>query len=337
MIVKKTEGIFCMSTKKQVLQMLEVNKNVPYSGQTIADQLGISRTSVWKAIRALREEGYQIESSTNSGYRLSSFSDVLNSESISQDLEEPLSIMIYEQVDSTNAEAKRKLDEIKEGDFLILADEQTSGRGRLGRSFHSPTKTGLYMSLVLQEIPQSVDPTLVTTAAAVAVCQAIEELTDVKPQIKWVNDIFVNGQKICGILTEGNLSLETQTIQSIILGIGVNITLDKENIPVELIKKIGGLLEGQETQVSRNQLASAIINRYYQIYEKIETREFLKEYRKRCFVLGKEITFTKNKEKYSGIAEAVDDQGGLVVRLNSNQKMVLSYGEISIRMKEGNR
>ena len=324
-----------MSTKDKVLALLEHNKEKIYSGQLIATQLGVSRTSVWKAIQSLRAEGYLIESGTNNGYRLSSQSDVLNQEKIQSKLDHDVTVIAYASIDSTNSEAKRLLETQLSGNFLVVSDEQTAGRGRHGRFFHSPEKTGLYMSLALQHISSEVDAALLTTAAAVAVCQSIEEMTSLSPKIKWVNDIFLNGRKICGILTEGIMNFETQSVESIILGIGINISVDREQLPDDLKNKVGGLSNHSSGTINRNDLTVSIINNFLAIYQDINSREFLEDYRERCFVLGKTITFKQKQEQIRAIAEGIDDDGGLIVRLQDGSYKTLSYGEISIQMPEG--
>lgn len=324
-----------MSTKDKVLALLEHNKEKIYSGQLIATQLGVSRTSVWKAIQSLRAEGYLIESGTNNGYRLSSQSDVLNQEQIQSKLDHDMTVITYASIGSTNSEAKRLLETQLSGNFLVVSDEQTAGRGRHGRFFYSPEKTGLYMSLALQHISSEVDAALLTTAAAVAVCQSIEHMTSLSPKIKWVNDIFLNGRKICGILTEGIMNFETQSVESIILGIGINISVDREQLPDDLKNKVGGLSNHSSGTINRNDLTVSIIDNFLAIYQDINSREFLEDYRERCFVLGKTITFKQKQEQIRAIAEGIDDDGGLIVRLQDGSYKTLSYGEISIQMPEG--
>ncbi len=322
-----------MTTKEIVLAFLLNHSNESFSGQKLADHLNISRNAIWKAIQTLRDEGYPIESVPGVGYRLSGQVDVLHSNVIESHLGIPLDVTSFSSLDSTNTEAKRKLNNGVDADFLIVAEEQTKGKGRLGRTFYSPAENGLYMSLALHNLNPDADTTLITTLAAVAVCQAIEELTDEKPQIKWVNDIFLNGKKICGILTEGIINLETQSIQSIILGIGLNVNLDESGIPEELKPIIGSLFEKKEQSASRNEIAAKIIQHFYRLYETMSSKLFLDEYRKRCFVLGKDVTFVLQKKHYEGRAIAIDDKGGLVVKLPDHSEKTLSYGEISIKMK----
>lgn len=330
-----------MSTKEKVLQFLEQRKGESISGQDLADQLEVSRTSVWKAINGLKKEGYQIEATTNKGYQLSIETDLLSEAAIVPLLSEALKdhrIIAHKTIDSTNLEAKRIVNEEATFEGVILSEEQTKGRGRLGRVFHSPSESGLYMSLVLKPVADLDNATLITTAAAVAVSQAIETLTGKEPQIKWVNDIFLDGRKVCGILTEGIMDMESRTIGTIILGIGLNFRAPETDFPDEIQSIAGTLFDSKNAAVTRNQMAAEILNRFYVLYPDLASRSYLDEYRKRCFVLGEQVTFPQGSETIEAKAIAIDDDGGLVVALSDGETKTLTYGEISIKIKkrEGN-
>ena len=326
-----------MSTKEKVLQFLEQHKGESISGQDLADQLEVSRTSVWKAINGLKKEGYQIEATTNKGYQLSIETDLLSEAAIVPLLSEALKnhrIIAHKTIDSTNLEAKRIVNEEATFEGVILSEEQTKGRGRLGRVFYSPSESGLYMSLVLKPVADLDNATLITTAAAVAVCQAIETLTGKNPQIKWVNDIFLDGRKVCGILTEGIMDMESRTIGTIILGIGLNFRAPETDFPDEIQSIAGTLFDSKNALVTRNQMAAEILNRFYVLYPDLASRSYLDEYRKRCFVLGEQVTFPQGSETIEAKAIAIDDDGGLVVALPSGETKTLTYGEISIKIKK---
>ncbi|HRM19631.1 MAG: biotin--[acetyl-CoA-carboxylase] ligase, partial [Trichococcus flocculiformis] len=251
-----------MSTKEKVLQYLEQHKGESISGQDLADKLEVSRTSVWKAINGLKKEGYQIEATTNKGYQLSIDTDLLSEAAIVPLLSEALKghrVIAHKTIDSTNLEAKRIVNEDPTFEGVILSEEQTKGRGRLGRVFYSPSESGLYMSLVLRPVADLDNATLITTAAAVAVCQAIETLTGKKPQIKWVNDIFLDGRKVCGILTEGIMDMESRTIGTIILGIGLNFREPETDFPDEIQSIAGTLFDKKNAAVTRNQMVAEIL------------------------------------------------------------------------------
>lgn len=322
-----------MTTKEKVLMYLIEHKGEVISGQELADKLAISRTSIWKAIKTLQTEGYQIEATTNKGYLLAHEPDVLSKSFLySQLTDKPDVLEVHKQVGSTNDEAKKIVTERFVGKGVLLAEEQTNGRGRLGRQFYSPTQTGLYMSLIYPN-KQQANAGSVTTAAAVAVCKAIEKLTDKKPVIKWVNDIFLEGRKICGILTEGVINFETGTIDSIIVGIGLNVKV-ASMIPEEFQSIIGSIYTHEETsKVTRNQFAAEIINQLDIIYQNLDHNNYLDDYRERCFVLGRSVTFTEGQTTYKGIAKSIDDEGGLVVKLESGEWKTVRFGEISIQVE----
>ena len=305
-----------MSTKEKVLQYLEQHKGESISGQDLADKLEVSRTSVWKAINGLKKEGYQIEATTNKGYQLSIDTDLLSEAAIVPLLSEALKghrVIAHKTIDSTNLEAKRIVNEDPTFEGVILSEEQTKGRGRLGRVFYSPSESGLYMSLVLRPVADLDNATLITTAAAVAVCQAIETLTGKKPQIKWVNDIFLDGRKVCGILTEGIMDMESRTIGTIILGIGLNFREPETDFPDEIQSIAGTLFDKKNAAVTRNQMVAEILNRFYLLYPDLVKRSYLDEYRKRCFVLGEQVTFPQGNETIEAKTITINNDGGLLV------------------------
>lgn len=325
-----------MSTKQIVLTLLEENRGTPLSGQALSEKMKVSRTSVWKAIQSLREEGHQIDSAPSVGYTLLENSDVLHSTAIKKRLCPPipnLDITIFSTIDSTNNEAKRILSKGIEQDTLVLSNEQTAGRGRMGRSFLSPADIGLYMSLILKELPEEKDTGLITTLAAVAVSRAIERMTGKRPGIKWVNDLYLDGKKICGILTEGTINMETSSIDSLIVGIGINLRVFEKHLPKELDGIVGGIFTPKEEEVlTRNELAAAVLQEFYSLLSNMQTKEYLEEYRKRCFILGKAVSFRQEGKELEGIAETVDDNGNLIVQLKSGTQKKLSYGEVRLKI-----
>ena len=216
-----------MGTKEELLTMLESRKGEYLSGAELAQALDVSRTAVWKAVNALRSAGYQIQAAQNRGYCLDADTDVLSLRGIQRNLEAHAAGCTLELVPctaSTNALVRERAAAGAPEGLVILANQQTRGRGRLGREFYSPPDTGLYMSLLLRpqemEAAQAVQ---ITTMAAVAACQAVETLTGKTAQIKWVNDILLGGQKVCGILTEGSFNLETGKPEEVVVGIGFNV------------------------------------------------------------------------------------------------------------------
>ena len=333
-----------MSTKGNVLKALEENKGTTVSGEELATLLNRSRAAIWKAIQELRKEGYHIDAITNKGYCLSQDSDMLSVEGILPYLSDSTAadrIHVFKQLESTNLTAKRMALDGASAETVVIAEEQTKGKGRMGRSFYSPSGSGIYMSFILAPRFDTAKSVLITTAASVAVCKAIEKVTGISCQIKWVNDVYMNDKKICGILTEAVTDFESGRIHYIVLGIGINYSTSRTAFPKELSGIAGSLYEGAtEDHISRNRLIAEIINQVFAVNERLESREFISEYKARSFVLGKEIriipTIGPDAERNfdEGIPATVmdiDGDGGLVVKYQDGTLSTLNSGEISIR------
>lgn len=325
-----------MSTKADLLKLLELNKGSFISGQKIGEELQVSRNAIWKAIEQLKAEGYHIESKTRVGYRLKSSSNMLTNAGISGHLKVPCNIQIHDTVDSTNNIAKEAV--VGETPTVVLANKQTGGRGRLGRSFASPAGTGLYMTISLKPNFDLDKSLYVTMAVAVAVCRGIEKVVGVNGKIKWVNDIFYDSKKVCGILTEAQTNFETGKIDNLIIGIGVNCF--PGSFPEEL-SSIAGCLSQTKNSFSRNQLAAEIINEAIEILKDLQSKRFLREYKTKCFILGKNITVHPNLSggnAYTARAIDIDENGGLVIEhmggLMARQMETLTTGEVSIKFEK---
>ena len=319
--------------KSGILRALEENRDRPISGQALAERFGVSRSAVWKAMAALKEEGYEILSATNRGYMLAADCDRLSPEGIAAWLSprhRGLPVEVFQSIDSTNNEAKRRLAGGSGETALIAAEEQTAGRGRLGRSFYSPGGTGLYMTLAIGRARTLRDPTVVTIAAAVAAARSVEALTGKQARIKWVNDIYMEGRKVCGILCEAVTDFVSGTVESVVIGIGVNVRTGR--FPEELRAKAGAL---DTPGLLRCRLAARIADELLDILEQPEEHRFLADYRARSLVLGREVTFLRNGTEQKASAVAVDDAGGLLVRYADGREETLRSGEVSVRLPEG--
>ena len=242
----------------------------------------------------------------------------------------PLSLSLFSEIDSTNSEAKRYAVGGGQAPALFLAEAQTAGRGRMGRSFFSPMDTGIYLSLLLRTDAALSDPITATTASAVAVRQAILSVTGISVGIKWVNDLYFRGKKVCGILAE---SFFLGDERYLIVGVGVN--LSTAVFPEELTDIAGALLS--EPTDLRDALVAEIALRLYRILTKTESKSFLEDYRANSIVLGKPMTYTQNGISREGVAEQIDEDGHLFVRHADGTHALLSSGEISLRMKEGDK
>lgn len=329
-----------MSVKETVLRLLEEKKGERLSGQWLALESGASRTAVWKAIHGLIEEGYPIDSSPNKGYSLSVASDFLSADGIGNHCHRltQAQILVQKEVDSTNNTAKQLIAGKEEMPFLVVAESQTVGRGRMGRNFYSPPGSGIYMSLALKpelDVSRSV---LMTTAASVAVCRGIRDTLGLECTIKWVNDIYLNGKKVCGILTEGITNFETGLVDSLVIGIGINFRIPENHFPEELQDIAGSLLDEKSPSglaPGRNNLIGSIADHLISLIDDLENREFMKEYRCRSLVLGKSIRFIDGSQRgnrsQEGIVEDIDDNGGLIIRTREGEITSLNSGEITIR------
>ncbi len=233
-------------------------------------------------------------------------------------------LIVFDEIDSTNTEAKR----LKKDNAVIVADFQTNGRGRLGRNFYSPKNCGIYMTLSLKPDFSSEESVLITTAASVLVARAIEKTTGKLPLIKWVNDLYLNNKKICGILTEAVYDVKSEKIEHIIIGIGINCF--NSEFPDEISGIAGTLLEN-DYSVSREEIIAEILNEFCLLKQIIKDKSFISDYKKRSMVLGKEIEVIG---KGPAIAVDIDQNGALVADFKNGERHTLNSGEISIRLKE---
>lgn len=324
-----------LSAKQHVLSVLEENKGKNVSGAKLANELSISRNAVWKAIKSLQEEGYSITAVTNKGYSLSDQNDILSIQSISPYLEgksRDLRLEIQKSVTSTNTLLKELASQGESEGKVLIAETQTKGRGRLGRTFYSPEKTGIYMSILLRPKLTVEDSLYITTSTALAVAKAIEKVADCEAKIKWVNDIYCNGKKVCGILTEAGIDFEGGGLEYAVVGIGINVTSPQEGFPEELRNIATSIFdEKMYSSNMRSQLVAEILNGFWEYYDNISKKTFLEEYRNRSLLLGKEIDIISGAKTQRALALDIDNNARLVVKLPDGEIRTLSSGEVSIR------
>jgi len=322
-------------TKDKVLNLLKDNINTYVSGQEIANSLSLTRASVWKSIKALRENGCNIEAINNKGYCLVGDSDALSESSIRSFLKtsNDFSLIIKDEVDSTNDVARLLESEYPSNDFAVITDCQTKGRGRRGRSFYSPKGSGLYMSFLIRPGIELNRATLLTCMSAVAVCRAISSVCNIEPSIKWVNDIFIDDRKIAGILTEGFTSMEDGSLSYMIVGIGINITVPRNGFPVEISKTAGSLYKNTAPENIKNKLCAAIIDNFMTAYRSNDMT-FIKEYKSRSNLIGHYVKVNPaiNSGNLNGYAlvKGIDDDCHLLVEYDNGKTEVLSSGEVSV-------
>lgn len=322
------------TTKEQVLDRLLEAKN-PVSGGQLAKELCISRNAIWKAIEQLREEGFEIEAKSRQGYRLISQDNRLVEAVILKELL-PITdyrLRIYPEIGSTNDEGKLLAQKGEAENLVILAESQTAGKGRRGRSFYSQGSEGIYMSILLRpELPFN-EALKITTMTAVAVARAIEKNCPVNVGIKWVNDLFINGKKVCGILTEAGLDFETGQLDYAVVGIGINVL--KRQFPEELQDIVTTLEDESGIRISRSQLVADILKEVDTLYRELgeKNNTFYEEYVSRSVVVGKEVTVLEGNTSYEAKVIGIDENIGLVVETKEGTK-TLSSGEVSVRQIE---
>ena len=303
------------------------------SGQELCERFGVSRTAVWKAMNQLKKEGYEIESVQNKGYHLVKTPDILNKNelvSIRKTKWVGTEICYFDVTDSTNTQAKS----LGEGDApngtLVVAGKQESGRGRRGRSFESPAGTGIFMTLLLRPEIEPQNASMLTLVSALAVAKGIEHMVDLPVQIKWPNDIVINGKKVCGILTE--MSAQMDYVNYIVIGIGINV--GNEEFPEEIKDVATSIYLESGKHVNRAMLIEKIweeFEDYYELYEKTQDLSSLvKEYDSYLVNRGQKVRVLDSKEPYEGKAMGITDRGELIVDTWEARRLV-SAGEVSVR------
>jgi len=318
------------TTKSRILELFERHRGETLSGEGLAKALNVSRNAVWKAVSELKNDGYRIDAATNKGYCFCDTNDILSTQGISAHLASCTStaqISVFPVLESTNKTARETAIGGAAHGTVVIAHRQTDGKGRFGRDFVSP-EGGIYMSFVLRpERLQLVTPTAVTALAAVAVCEAIETVAGKSPSIKWVNDIFLNGLKICGISTEAVTDFESGGIAWIVLGIGINY--DTKELPDALTGIAGSIFGHESAPALKNRLAAEVMNVILESPQN-EAKIFA-SYKKRLNMLQKNVTVYSGSESYEARALDIDEKGRLIVETCNGETKVLNAGEISIR------
>lgn len=320
-------------TKNDVLALLQRREGEYLSGEELARNLSLSRTAVWKAIGQLRAEGYPIESVTRRGYRLLPGGDVLSAEGVREHLRHrELRVEVERSVSSTNTVLKARAEQGEEAGSVLIALEQTAGRGRMGRSFYSPEGSGLYMSVLYRPSSPLSDAVRITACAAVAVAETIEELSGRPAQIKWVNDVLVDGKKVCGILTEAALDCESGIFRYLIVGIGVNTLVPDGDYPEALRGVAGAAFGNAALPRLRCRLAAGILDRLTDCIDDPGSERCFEAYRARSVVLGRRVTLLSPGQEPVG-AEVLDLERdyALRVRLDDGTVKRVGSGEVSVR------
>jgi len=318
--------------KEKILKLLNENGAVYLSGEQVSQILGISRTAVWKHIKALKAAGYEIESISNKGYRLKSASSDLDALALKMMINQTNVVKAgyyFEQIDSTNQEAKRHALSGQRINQLFVADEQTAGRGRLGRTWASQRKEGLWFSLLLYPEIQPEQASTLTLVAASAMSKAIEKTTGLDVGIKWPNDLILGRKKVCGILTE--MSAEINHLNYVIVGIGTNLgqmTFD------DALKDKATSIRAEGKSITAKALLEAFLETFEQDYNRFCQQDIsgvIEEQKKRSVTIGRRVCITRGNEQLEAEAIDIDNEGKLVVRFDDGSVTALFSGEISVR------
>ena len=331
-----------MNTKEYILTKLVETHDSYLSGEMLADELGVTRAAVWKVMRELASDGIEIEALRNQGYRLTDAARVrgmnllLSAERVSGYLKNKLPVKVWRTLDSTNNTARELATEQSEkSDALIVAAAQTAGKGRMGRSFYSPEGCGLYVTLLVHPECDAAESVKLTCAAAVAAARAIDYLTGgQEAKIKWVNDIYLRCKKVAGILTEGQLSIESGQLEYAVVGVGFNLITPDGGYPEEIRQRAGAIFEDSASMPFDvyNRLAAQFANEYYRIYPELNPDAFLDEYRARSFIIGRTVTVFRGNDSWDAEVVAINDDFSLSVSSADGKIERLSSGEVTLKV-----
>ena len=319
--------------KEEILRLLR-SADGYISGQELCNRFGVSRTAVWKAINQLKEAGYEIEAQQNKGYRLMAAPDLMTEAEIKSLMHTEWvarEVLYFDTIDSTNTKAQELAEKGYQSGTLVVADKQESGKGRRGRSWVSPSGTGIFMTLMIKPDINPNNASMLTLVAALAVAKAITSVTGEEALIKWPNDIVVNGKKACGILTEMNAQFDY--INHIVVGIGINV--HNESFPEEISQMASSLMiEAGGKRFHRAQIIAETMSYFEQYYDTfLKTQDLsalVREYDKLLVNRNKSVRVLDPKEPFDGKAMGITPKGELIVDTWESRKLV-SSGEVSVR------
>ena len=293
-------------------------------GEALARELNVTRAAVWKAVRALCADGYDIISDRR-GYKLA-YADVPCAEVVEKKLKTAWKVESLVSVPST-MERARRLAESGADRVAVIAEEQTAGRGRLDRRFYSPRGAGLYISAVLRPDIMASDCGKITAYAAVAAARATERLCGAPVSIKWVNDLYMNGKKICGVLTEGGFGMESGKLSYAVVGIGINT--GKGEMPASVTERASDVFTESGVRVSRSDLAAALLDELADLPCAASTGDFIDEYRRRSCVIGRRVTVNG---EYDALAVGIADDCSLILEKADGERVSFAAGEVSLKL-----
>jgi len=326
------------TSRDRILELFRQHSDSFVSGEEICRDLGISRTAVWKQIRQLRQLGYEIEAVPSKGYSLRTTPDTLISAEVIADLNTTLigsDIIFLPQTDSTNIQARLLADQGAVDGTVLIADQQTGGKGRMGRFWVSPQGVNLYLSIILRpDIPLR-DATQMTFLSAVAVAEAIEGCGDLTPRLKWPNDVLLNGKKVAGLLNE--LNAETEQIHYMILGVGVNLNMRPDQFPTNLRSPATSLLIEGGAKISRLDFTRTLLQKTDQLYSRYLAEGFqpiMSAWEERSHMLGRRVEVDYSHSRLIGIVKGLDEAGALLLTLPNGQVERVLAGDVKLLPEE---
>lgn len=319
--------------KEKVLKLLKEYRGF-ISGQELCESLNVSRTAIWKIMNNLKSEGYHIEAVQNKGYKLVSCPDTLVPEEIRSMIKTSWfgsDISYYDTIDSTNNEVKRQAENGAKQGLLVIAEEQTLGRGRRGRNWTSPKGQGIWMSFLIKPDILPTDASMLTLVAALAMTSALRDVANINAEIKWPNDIVANGKKLCGILTE--MSTETDAVNYVVVGVGVNVNTD--GFPEDIAATASSVFLETGEKVSRSRIVAEFgqnFERYYKIFlQNCDLSELVDEYNSYLVNTGREIYVIEGQNKTVMRALGINERGELLAIAEDGTVKSIIAGEVSVR------
>lgn len=324
-----------MSLDARILSSLRAAKDGSVAGTDLANSLGVSRAAVWARIEEMRQLGYEIEASPHHGYRLISVPDVLHADDLISRLPEHRivgrDIRVFQETTSTNDVVEKfARDGVSEG-VVVFAESQSKGRGRMGRRWMSPPGKGLWFSLLLRPKLRPTAVTQITVIAATALVRAIQKETGLIPDIKWPNDIWINGRKVAGVLTE--MSAELDTVKHVTLGIGLDVNLEEKDMPPELRQIASSLCIETGHKLDRAEMAATLLRELEFDYERISRGNFeavADEWEQRCITVGRQVSINLGLKVLKGRAEALDGDGALLLRSEHGHLERIIGGDVTL-------
>lgn len=323
--------------RTEILALLRSHIGSYISGEIISKSLSVSRTTIWKHIQTLRQDGYAVESHPRKGYCLRCIPDLLLPDEVTAHLKTSWlghDIVYYKTIGSTNDEAKIMASAGKPAGTIVLAEKQTCGRGRMAREWFSPSSSGIWLSIILRPRILPKDAPKFTLLAAVAVNQAIVNCTGLPTGIKWPNDIMFQDKKIAGILTEMNAEMDA--VNFIILGIGINVNIQNADLPADLQSLASSLSILTGYSISRVKLLAEILLQLEILCEEACSDGFvriLNQWRQMAITLGQLVDVTSIERKFCGRAVDIDDNGVLLVETENGRELVLA-GDVKVRTRQ---